>query len=292
MEPILRISELTKHYRKFRLGPLNLVCEPGVVTAIVGPNGSGKSTLFRMIMGLIKSEHGDIDIFGQSINEEERYIKQQLGYVGDQYEGFKHLKISELAELISYWYPSWNEERYQHYLERYKIDESMRFDKCSKGTQKKVEFVFAMVHQPQLLILDEPSAGLDIPSQRLMREDLIEMMEDGQSSVLIATHSVDELKSLCDYIYVLNNGQLIHAFEKDEVHDQWARIWVSAITPLMKKHPDILAYEEQPALLLTKNLEDTLKLLQVENISVTHTQRLSLEEVIEMLLEKSVKGVS
>lgn len=165
--PILSINELSKRYKKFSFGPLDLQIERGTVVALVGPNGSGKSTFFRLIMNLVRADKGTVKCFGKCMNMYEMACKQKIGYVaGDLFQILGHLTIQKLADLVSYWYPSWNWKRYAELIDRYEIDEQEKYANCSTGTKKKVDFIFAMAHDPELLLLDEPSSGVDMVSQR------------------------------------------------------------------------------------------------------------------------------
>ncbi|MCT8136739.1 ABC transporter ATP-binding protein [Anaerobacillus sp. CMMVII] len=279
------IKSLTKQYKKFTLGPLDFQIEKGTAIALVGPNGSGKSTFFRLLLNIIQHDGGTIQLFGKDIVENETEIKQKVGYVGDLLEPFAHVTIKELATLISYWYPSWNQKQYVHFLQRYNIDETAKYGKCSKGTKKKVEFIFSLCHSPELLLLDEPTAGVDIGSQRKIKEDLLNFMEDGDKSLILATHSVDEIKQLCDYITILHEGKIIHSLNKDEIYERWSRVWVSEVTDPIRSHPNVLDIDGPPLQIVTNDRTTLEVALKNELISITHTQRLSLEEVIEHLIE-------
>ncbi|MFP7298299.1 ATP-binding cassette domain-containing protein [Neobacillus niacini] len=274
---------LTKKYKKFTLGPLHFNVEKGIVIGLVGANGSGKSTLFRLIMNLLKVDDGRILMFGQ--NSTENDWKQKIGYAGEMLDAYDFLNIIKMKKLISRWYQAWDEELFLNLVKRYKIDITQKYSKCSKGTKKKVEFIFALCHHPKLLLLDEPTGGVDLVSQRKMKEDMIRFMEDGEKSIVIATHTVDEINQLCDEIIVLDDGRVIHRYNKDEIYDQWARVWVSSITNPIKQHPNVIIYDTIPLQIVTDNLGKVEQILEKEQISVKQVQRLAIEEVLEYLIE-------
>ncbi|MDQ0253466.1 ABC-2 type transport system ATP-binding protein [Evansella vedderi] len=282
---VLNINGLTKNYKKFSLGPLDLQIEKGTAVAIVGANGSGKSTLFRLLMNVLQPEAGSIEWFGQNLLRKETEIKGEVGYVGDMLEPFGHLKIKELAALVSHWFPSWDEKYYSQLIKRYQVDEEVKFGKSSKGTKKKVELVLAMSHRPSVLLLDEPSAGLDISSQRKMKEDLISFMEDGEKSIILATHNVEEVKQICDFITILRDGKEVCTFMKDDIYDNWGRIWVEKFPQGLKNNPNIIAYEENPPQIVTNNIREMEDLLQTEQVRIINMQRVNLEEVIEYFVD-------
>jgi ABC-2 type transport system ATP-binding protein len=280
---LVEVRGLTKKYKKFTLGPLHFQVERGVVIGLVGANGSGKSTLFRLLMNLLKEDDGHILMFGQKITEDD--WKQKIGYAGELLEAYDFLTIMEMKKLISRWYQDWDEEMFVNLVKRYKIDISQKFSKCSKGTKKKVEFIFALCHHPELLLLDEPTAGVDLVSQRKMKEDMIHFMDDGEKSIVLATHTVDEINQLCDEIIVLDGGRIVHTYNKDEIYDHWARVWVSDVTEPIRQHPNVIYYNTIPLQIVTDNLEILEVALEKEQININQVQRLSMEEVLEYLIE-------
>lgn len=284
---VLRIEGLTKQYKRFTLGPIDLQVERGTVVALLGTNGSGKSTLLRLLIGLIQGDKGKITLFENDLPANETEIRQNIGYVGGLYDTMGHLTIKELASFVAYWYPKWDQYKYLGLLKRYHIDENEKFIKCSKGTQKKVEFILALSYSPELLFLDEPSASVDIVSQRKMREDLSEYLTTGDRTIVIATHILDEVKQLSDFVYVLDRGKIIHTFEKDEIHEKWARLWVSDITQAIKDHPNTVEIMNPPLQIVTDDLRTIEAELLRENITTSHTQRLNMDEVLTFILEKT-----
>lgn len=285
---LLRVNQLTKHYKKFTLGPINLEVEKGTIVALVGANSSGKSTLFRLIMKIIQADRGEIFFLGENIDKKEVEFKQKVGFAGELLEPFGHLTIAELGSLVSYWYPSWDHKKFEQLLIRYHIDSDEKFKKCSKGTKKKVEFILTLCHDASLLLLDEPTAGVDIISQRKMKEDLLAYMESGEKSIVLATHMIDEVKQLSDYIFVLNDGKMIDSFNKDEIFEKWAKLIVSDIPLHINNHPNVLSIEENQ--IVTNNIQVLENDLKQAQVLVIDSERLTIEEVLEILInqEKNV----
>ena len=109
-------------------------------------------------------------------------------------------------------------------------------------------------------------------------------MEDGKRSIVIASHNIDEVRQLCDYITILDKGKIIQSFEKDELHEKWARLWVSHVSEVLQNHSNVIKIEENPFQLVTNDLPLIEKELEKEEIAINHINRLSLEEVIEHLI--------
>jgi len=286
---VLEVKGLEKKFKHFKLGPLNFSLEKGTAVALLGGNGSGKSTFFRLLMNILQKESGSITVFGEKMIENEAELKRRIGYTGDLFDPFSSHKVKDLAKLVSRWYPNWDHDRYSYFINRYNINENEKYGKCSKGTKKKVEFVFSICHNPDILLLDEPSANLDIVSQRKLKEDLIHYMEDGEKSIVLATHNMDDVRQICDYITIVEKGNILHSFEKDEIHDKWARLWVTELPNELKNHPHIVSVNTINNTSIEVVTDHFLSLesdLTNNEISVHHMDRLTLEEIVEYILEK------
>lgn len=282
---MVEVKGLRKKYKKFSLGPLDLVVPQGIVVGIVGANGSGKSTLFRLLMNIAKKDAGQVRLFGKDSYENEAEWKATVGYSGELLGAYDFLTIKDIKHLISRWYPTWSEERFIQLVERYRIDLDEKYGKSSKGTKKKVDFVFSLSHDPALLLLDEPTSGVDIVSQRKMKEDLIRFLEDGNRSILLATHAIDEVNQLCDEIIVLDSGRIVHSFNKDEIFENWARVWTSAVPENMKHYRNVLHFELAPPQIVTNDVKALEDFLRKEKVMINHIQRLSMDEVLEYIID-------
>ena len=284
---VLEVKGLEKHYKNFSFGPVDFQLEKGTAVALVGGNGSGKSTFFRLLMNILQAEAGTVHLFGENMKENEIDVKRKIGFVGDMLDPFSSLKIKEIAGLVSHWYPSWDNERYIQLIHRYKINENDKYGKCSKGTKKKVEFVLSICHQLDILLLDEPSANVDIVSQRKMKEDLIHYMEDGEKSIVLATHIMDDVRQICDYVTILDNGKIIYSFEKDEIHENWAKVWVEELPTRLENHPNVVKVNCGTSTQIVTNDVSRLESdFQAYNITIQHEERITLEEVLEYLIEE------
>ena len=140
---LLKIDQLTKTFKYFEFGPIDVRVEPGTITALIGSNGSGKSTFFRLVMQLFQPNSGHILYFNGELDSNDSRIKQDMGYAGgDLYQAFGQLSIRELANLVRYWYENWDEQKYQELVDRYQINQKEKYTNSSTGTKKKIAFIF------------------------------------------------------------------------------------------------------------------------------------------------------
>lgn len=284
----LQVRGLTRRLQSFQLGPFDLDVDQGSIVALVGNNGSGKSTLFRLLTRLLAMDQGSIRFVSEGRVLEDKEAKQRIGYVGRTFGFFHNQSIDTLASFFAYWYPNWNQQKYEQLLERYQIDRKVSFAKCSTGTQKKVEFILALSSSPQWLLLDEPSSGLDLSSQKMLIEDMLAYMEEEQNSILISSHNLDEINRIADFIYLIDKGRVIHSFSKDEIHEKWSNVWIDQPLPAgISSHPAII--EQKSTQIVTNDLPELEKILNQEGITITHFQRLTLLEAMEHLLSDGSK---
>lgn len=227
--PAIQFEEIEHKRLNFRLGPVTLDIPKGMITAIVGPNGSGKSTLFRMALGLVKPTKGHIALLGRQgdMGCDER-LKRRIGYLPESDSQLDdNWKAHDKAAFHSNWYDSWDANRYREMLRVFQINDEIALGKMSKGMRRKFEFTLAMAHNPELLLLDEPSSGLDPMAWKTMIDMLHRYMDQGDRTVLMSTHIIEEVKRLADYIVFMVQGKVLGVYEKDELFRGWFTFYVS-----------------------------------------------------------------
>ena len=221
---MLKVKHFKKNYASFSLD-CSLEVKPGYVTGLIGQNGAGKSTTFKAILGLIQCDGGSIEIFGQStLNEED---KQLLGVVLSD-SGFSgYLTISDIIPILENLYKRFDKSFFLRMVNQFELPKNKKIKEFSTGMKAKLKIIVAMSHQAQLLILDEPTAGLDV----IARDELLDMMrdymaEDDQRAILISSHISSDLETLCDDVYMIHNGQVIMHEETDVLLSEYALLKV------------------------------------------------------------------
>jgi ABC-2 type transport system ATP-binding protein len=286
----LALREITKTIAdKFILGPLNLEIEPGFIVAVVGPNGSGKTTLFRMLMGMVQPDAGELEFFNQQYPADEISIKRKIGYVPETSENQKMFKtVADALQFAAFWYPSWDDKYCQELLKKFEITPTDKLTGLSKGTRRKVDLILSLSHHPDLLLLDEPSSGLDPFAWRLMLEEVTRFMDQGQRTIFMATHIMEEVRRLADYVVFLYQGKLLGYYEKDALLDGWKTIWVDRLPNNAKSMKGIVAVEQDQSIkLISESPQETLAALANSGINVIKTQSVDLDEIFTYLLQKS-----
>lgn len=289
-EAVVSLDGVTKSFSRFTLEPMSLELEPGYVVAVVGPNGSGKSTLFRMLMNLVHPDDGEMRLFGGRYPEDEVGIKRKIGYVPETAVGHDEMNARELGSFVAHWYPTWNARRYDELLREFEIDADQRFARLSKGQQRRLSFAVAIACGPELLLLDEPTDGVDPFARRTMLQEISAFLEGGDRTVLFATHVMEEIRRLADYIVFLHKGRFLGFYEKDALLEQWKVLWLDG-QPKSSEIPGLVDLTDgRPPQLVTRSPEETRAALKEQGVGIVRTGTLELEEILGHLMHENDLG--
>ena len=223
---MIKIEHLKKHYDNFSLD-CSLEVMPGRVTGLIGQNGAGKSTTFKAILGLISIDGGSITLLGKDIKDFSAKDKEDLGVVLSN-SGFSgYLKISDLISILHNMYSRFDKSLFIEQAQRFKLPMDKQIKDFSTGMKAKLKVLVAISHGAKLLILDEPSAGLDVIARDELYEMLREFLEkDEERSILISSHISSDLESLCDDLYMIHDGRIILHEDTDVLLSDYALLKV------------------------------------------------------------------
>ena len=217
----LEVRELKRSFQQFELNIPQLELKPGYVMGLLGMNGAGKSTLFRLIANHLKADHGSISIFGQDHLREEQTVRQLMAYLPDTPGLPSELTLGSIKRSLQVTCRRWDDNRYEALMQRLGPSEKMRAGRLSKGEQIKFNLILTLSRGADLLLLDEPTAGLD-PVARMGIIDLIrEAIQEQEVSVLFATHITSDLENLADYLTILHRGSVLISSDMEALHEQW-----------------------------------------------------------------------
>jgi ABC-2 type transport system ATP-binding protein len=287
--PVISLKDVRKSYGNFELGPVDLEIEPGYVVAVVGPNGGGKSTLIRLLMNLIQPDSGDVRLFGGTYPDDEVAIKRRIGYVPERSLGHDEMSAKSSVEFVSRFYPTWDRWLYEDLFERLDIEPDRRFGELSKGVQRRLSFALALATGSELLILDEPTAGVDPFARREMLEYISRFMNDGDRTVVFATHVMEEVRRIADYVVFLADGEFLGLHEKDALLEEWKTFWVD--TEPEEDVPGVVEVEGgSPVRLVSGSPRETAEALSARNVRIVRSGALDLEEILSHLMRRNEEG--
>jgi len=220
----LEINNLSKEFSDFKLDNVSFRLEKGMVMGLVGENGAGKTTIIRLILNAIEKNGGNIKIFGMDNDAEEIACKERIGYVADEDYLIVTSNIKNYAKAFAHIYKNWDQPLFEKYAKMWNLPPKKKFSEYSKGMKTKAMLALTLAHHPELLILDEPTAGLD-PIARIEVLDILrEIVGDGEKSVLFSTHITGDLDKIADCVTVLNGGKITESTEIDKIEEKYAVI--------------------------------------------------------------------
>lgn len=225
MEEILRVKNLYKNFgRKQVLKDFSMNLEKGKVYGLLGKNGEGKTTLIRMIMGIIPGDKGEIYYKDKTIAFNRPFYKKEVGYIPEESIFFGWMRIKELLAFNSSFYPTWNADKSREFLKRFDLDGNLKIRNLSRGMKLKMGLIIALAAEPELLILDDPTSGMDVPTRHDFLRDIIrEILEQG-TTILFSSHLVHELEGIIDHLGILHEGHLILDDDFEEVKNSTRKV--------------------------------------------------------------------
>jgi ABC-type multidrug transport system ATPase subunit len=233
MNELLRIEGLSKSFgRKRVLKDLELTAEKGKVYGLLGRNGAGKTTLARILMGIIPADGGTIHFGGRAIDFSETDYKKDIGYIPEDPFFYDSMTVGGLLEFNGRFYPRWKADKALAWVKEFSLETGTRIREMSRGMKLKLELAVALAAEPELLILDDPTSGLDVPTRRdFLREIIAELAASG-TTILFASHLVHELERVVERIGILHSGRLVLEEDFEAVKERTKRVRLTFEEPL------------------------------------------------------------
>lgn len=222
MEPIIDLQNVSKKVNGFSIDQMNLQIEKGMVTGFIGENGAGKSTTIKLMMNLLKPDEGEVKLFGLDYHTHEKEIKERIGFVYDSNIFFEGMNLKDIKRVIAPAYPQWDDALFNDYIDQFELPMNKAVKSFSKGMQMKASIALAISHHAELIIMDEPTAGLDPIFRRELLDLLQELMINRHQTIFFSTHITTDLDRIADYIAFIQNGKLLFNQSTEEIADQYA----------------------------------------------------------------------
>lgn len=220
----LEVNNLVKEYQDFKLQDVSFSLEKGMVMGLVGENGAGKTTIIKLILNAIEKNSGSIKIFDKEVSCNEIECKEKIGYVADEDYLLVSANIKRYAKVYAHVYKDWDQELFEKYARAWKLPPKKKFQTYSKGMKTKAMLALTLAHHPELIILDEPTAGLDPVARIEVLDILREVVADGDKAVLFSTHITSDLDKIADCITILIDGKVTESMNIDRIEEKYAVI--------------------------------------------------------------------
>ena len=292
--PIVELRSIRKVYdTKVAVEGLSLTIEPGTMFGLLGPNGSGKTSTIRMMIGMTVPDSGTVRLFDQPFS---RTLLHRVGYLPEERGLYKKMKVLDQLTFLGQLHgldEATSRKRARDWCDRMQITEAIdkKTEELSKGMQQKIQFIAALLHEPDLIIMDEPFSGLDPVNAALLMDTLIDLRKQGKT-ILFSTHRMDQVEKICDAIVLISRGNLVLSGGMREVKSRYPR---NRIQVTFEGDDSFLAH---PSVESAKNYggQAEIKLRSVDHVSpdaqpllaaaIQRGTRITRFEVMEPTLEE------
>ncbi len=224
MAIVLEARSLTKRYDDFTLKDISFEIPSGCVFGVFGPTGAGKTTLMKLLIRQIPASSGTVRIFGLGYDDREKEIKNRIGYVPQEPFFYQDRSVEFNARFAASFYQRWDRGSFDRLLEEFKVGREKTFKRLSRGQKTLFAIALALSHQADLLVLDEPTAGLDVILRRTILERLRRFAAEEERTVVVASHVTDGLGDIAESVNVLDRGKFVLQSDRDELLARWKRI--------------------------------------------------------------------
>jgi ABC-2 type transport system ATP-binding protein len=291
-DPAIVIQQLRKSVgASFLLGPVSLVIPRGAVCAMVGPNGAGKTTLLNLLMGVGPSDGGRASVLGHDIGTAAVAIKRRTAFVSPEISYRAWGTVGRSIDFVRGFYPDWNPDHCQHLLTRFGLHRAERVDALSFGGRVKLSLLMALSRNADLLLLDEPSIGLDPLARQVLFAELLGFMQSEDRTIVISSHQLAELERFGDYVAVMNRGQVVASGAIPDLLERYVELDVLLTVDRLPECPGLhlLARDGNRARLLLDRSAAPHELgpIALPGVEVIAERPLTLEELFVALIKSN-----
>lgn len=231
-EAVIDVRGLTRRFgTKKALDQVDLSVPKGIVMGLVGENGAGKTTLIKHLLGLYRPQEGTVRVFGEDPVAHPETVLANIGYLSEEGDLPTWMRVQDLMRYAGSFYPTWDENYARQLLNEFGLDAGAKLSKLSKGQRSRAGLLVAMAYRPQLLLLDEPSSGLDPIVRRDILGAIIRTIADDGRTVLFSSHLLGEVERVSDRIAILKSGKILLCDSLDNVKQSHFRITLVFSSP-------------------------------------------------------------
>ncbi len=293
MKHMIEVHELTRQFEVTRaLDRVSFQIEAGTIVGLAGQNGSGKSTLLNHLIGLYLPDSGTCSLFGCPSFSLDSEQLSKIGYVPQNPKLIDWMTVSELMRFLSAYYPTWNNSYVEEFIFKFKLPLKGKIKELSEGTRQKVAILAATAFEPEILLLDEPAASMDITSRLQFLDILIEMIQKESRTIIISSHILGDIEKIIDHVLIIEEGRLLRDCPFDVLKEEFVELEISAMAGDI---PDILPFgkeakrqsDKKKAIITVKYPEEAeIRAFEERHKCSIKIRNLSLEELYLAVLSE------
>ena len=270
----IELVSLTKQFgHTTAVNDLSLRVDRGSTFGLIGPNGAGKTTTMKMLMGILRPTTGAVTVLGTDVFAEPLVVKQRVGYVPESHHIDRWMRVGEAVGFCRSLYQSWNNQTCQQMLDLFELDPNKKVKQLSKGMQVKLSLVLAVAHEPEVLLLDEPMAGLDPLAREEFLDGVLRTICERGQTVIFSTHSLDDVQRLADTVGILYGGRLLVHRNIEELLATTKRIRAT----LTGGHPP----DRLPEKIIWQRMQGREWLVTVSDFTLDKVQQIQAQEGVD-----------
>jgi len=285
----IEIRGLVKTYPSFTLGPLDLTVPRGAIYGLIGPNGAGKTTAIDLIFGMGRNDAGQIRVLDFDHRIDEVELKRHAAYVSPDLNFAAWGKVGKAIRFVRGFYPGWDDAYCAALMKSFHLSDADKVATLSFGAKTKLSLLLALARRPQVLILDEPTTGLDAVSKQEVFGELLKAVESGERTVLISSHGLSDIERFADHIGMIKDGKLLLEGRTDEIVDRYrlAEFFTANGVSVSNRSGLMIVkrFENRWHALLDQN-SDAHKWLQSNGAKDISLTRLTLEDLFVALVKE------
>jgi ABC-2 type transport system ATP-binding protein len=235
---VIEIKKLSRRFgSKLALDNVSLTVPRGGVFGLIGGNGAGKTTLLKHVMGMLKAQTGSVKVLGLDPIAQPVGVLSRMGYLSEERDLPNWMRVRELIRYTQAFYPTWDDRFAEELQEMFELDPNTKIRALSRGQRARAGLLVALAHRPELLVLDEPSSGLDPVVRRDILGAIIRTIAEEGRTVLFSSHLLDEVERVADHIAMIHDGRVVLADSMDDLKDSYRRVTLRFETPIAHPPP-------------------------------------------------------
>jgi ABC-2 type transport system ATP-binding protein len=279
----IQLEGVDKAYRYFQLRDLGLELEQGQILGFVGPNGAGKSTTIRILMALVHADRGDVRVLGRSMPREQAIAKRDIGYMSEDMRLYGSSTLAWHMKFVASAHPHWDHDYAQTLLRRFNLRPDQPIKVLSHGERTKATLLLVLARRPRLLLLDEPTTGLDPVARHEILRELTDVMSDERRSILFSSQNTQDVEQISDQITFLDRGRIIESSDKETFVERWRRLQLDVppgiALPSLPEVAEITVSGRLATATIRSYTDDVAAAFTCAGATVREVQRMSLEEI-------------
>jgi ABC-2 type transport system ATP-binding protein len=291
----VELSGVNKRYRYFALEDIHLKLPRGQIMGFIGANGAGKSTTIRVLMGLVHQDAGEVRVLGHSMPAEQVAAKWDIGFASEDMRLYDSMTLAWHMGFIQSIYPNWDAAYAQLLLKRFGLRADQKIKGISHGQRVKAALLLVLARKPQLLVLDEPTTGLDPVARHEILRELTDVMSDEGRSILFSSHNTQEVEQISDQITFIDRGRIIDSMDKETYLDRWRRLRLEVPLGIeLPALPGIVGVQRQGRLAVATSNDfapDLAHAYENTGVRVQSVENMTLEEIFVANVEHSREEV-